>query len=204
MKKTLLLSLFFLLPIFLMGQDILVGFESESEADTTFWDVYRSDNSNDTTSNIVLSLDNQEFVSGANSMRIDYKAQNAESWGGFVKIEHYADSMAVFNWSTHDSISFWYNNIVPQDLAGRIHLRFNVGDVSDIPINTMDGNQTEFYYSFHYILDNEPGWHEIVMPLVDGRNDPDLNEWGGEAFNRTGWSGVTGNDELDPDQMVCI
>ena len=191
MKKTLLLSLFFLLPVFLMGQDIFVGFDNESEADST----YRADNATDTTSNIELSLDSESYVSGSSSMRIDYKAQNSEGYGGFVKIEHVADTMAIYNWATHDSISFWYNNIIKQDLTGRVHLRFNIGDVSDAPIETMDASQTEFYYSFHYILDDEPGWNEIVIPLIKGTGN------NMDGFNRTGWAGIEGNNELDPDKI---
>jgi hypothetical protein len=54
----------------------------------------------------------------------------------------------------------------------------------------------EYYYSFHYILDNAPGWNTITMPLE--RND----SWDGGGFNLTGWAGDAGNGELDKDAIA--
>ena len=95
----------------------------------------------------------------------------------------------VWDWSAYDSISFSYYNSVPADSADRVHLRLNLSDYAGVP----DGYSGlgEYYYSFHYILDNEPGWQTITLPLV--RND----SWDGAGFNLTGWSGDTDNGELD-------
>ncbi len=110
------------------------------------------------------------------------------------------DGHGPWDWSGYDSISFSYNNIVPQcdnngncgDLApDRIHLRLNLSDYADIadPLNYT--GLGEYYYSFQYILDTEPGWNTVTLPLV--RND----DWSGNGFNLTGWAGETGNGELD-------
>ena len=95
----------------------------------------------------------------------------------------------VWDWSAYDSISFSYYNSVPASEADRVHLRLNLSDYAGVP----DGYSGlgEYYYSFHYILDNEPGWQTITLPLV--RND----SWDGTGFNLTGWSGDTDNGELD-------
>jgi len=96
-----------------------------------------------------------------------------------------------WDWSGYDSISFSYNNTVIQSLEGRVHLRLNLSDYAEIadPLNYT--GLGEYYYSFHYILDSEPGWNTVTLPLV--RND----DWGGGGFNLTGWAGETGNGELD-------
>ena len=97
----------------------------------------------------------------------------------------------LWDWSGYDSLSFAYNNTVIQSLEGRVHLRLNLSDYAEIadPLNYT--GLGEYYYSFHYILDSEPGWNTVTLPLV--RND----DWGGGGFNLTGWAGETGNGELD-------
>jgi len=96
-----------------------------------------------------------------------------------------------WDWSGYDSLSFSYNNTVTQSIADRVHLRLNLSDYAEIadPLNYT--GLGEYYYSFHYILDSEPGWNTVTLPLV--RND----DWGGGGFNLTGWAGETGNGELD-------
>ena len=98
----------------------------------------------------------------------------------------------VYDWSGYDSISFSYNNTVSQSLEDRVHLRLNLSDYGDVADPANYTGQGEYYYSFHYILDNEPGWNTITMPLE--RND----SWDGGGFNLTGWVPFTGgNSELD-------
>ncbi len=97
----------------------------------------------------------------------------------------------VWDWSGYDSISFSYYNSIPQDSAGRVNLRLNLSDYGDIADPSSYNGLGEYYYSFLYILDNEPGWNTVTMPLL--RND----DWGGGGFNLTGWAGETGNGELD-------
>ena len=96
-----------------------------------------------------------------------------------------------WDWSGYDSISFAYNNTVIQSLEGRVHLRLNLSDYAEIADPSNYTGLGEYYYSFHYILDSEPGWNTVTLPLV--RND----DWGGGGFNLTGWAGETGNGELD-------
>ena len=99
------------------------------------------------------------------------------------------DHGEVWDWSGYDSVSFKYYNSVPASEANRIHLRLNISDYAGV-----DENYTglgEYYYSFHYILDSEPGWNTVTMPLV--RND----DWNGGGLNLTGWAGDADNFEFD-------
>jgi len=105
----------------------------------------------------------------------------------------------VYDWSGYDSISFSYYNSVAQIQAGgsnqSVHLRLNLSDFGDVANPVSYDGLGEYYYSFHYILDNTPGWNTITMPLE--RND----SWDGGGFNLTGWSGDAGNGELDKDAI---
>lgn len=170
----------------------------ETAQDTTYWTLVLSDNADPEISHIDYSYIADPIHEGSQSMRIDYACQDIETYGGFGKLEHwYPDSTGYFDFSNYDSLSIWYYNATPQDSTGRVHLRIQFYDASDSPNgpNTYSANDTELYYSFHYILDNEPGWNNIRMPMI--RND----DWDGNGFNLTGWSGIPGNGELDLDKI---
>jgi len=196
-KKQLLILLVLIFAIsFSYGQKVINAFDATP--DTSFWDVIMGGNANSDSSYMNFSFVANPVMVGDSAMKLAYSAQNSESYGGFAKLEHWhPDSNLTYDFTGYDSISFYYYNSVPQSRAGRAHLRFCLHDVSDSPNGnkTYNGNNCEYYYSFHYILDNDPGWHEIKMPLVS--ND----SWDGNGFNLTGWAGIGGNHELDLDKI---
>ena len=102
----------------------------------------------------------------------------------------------LWDWSAYDSLSFSYYNSIPSSLAGRAHLRLNLSDYAGVP----DGYSGlgEYFYSFHYILDDEPGWNTVTLPLVNNYSDD------GNGFNLTGWAGDNANGELDTDAIGGI
>ncbi|MBN2601211.1 MAG: T9SS type A sorting domain-containing protein [Candidatus Marinimicrobia bacterium] len=193
MRKQLLIVLVLILAVSVSyGQKVINGFDAAP--DTSYWDIFMGDNAIADSSYLEYSFVANPVVAGDSAMKVVYSAQNSESWGGFVKLEHWkADSNSTYDFTGYDSISFMYYNELPASAAGRVHLRLNLHDVS----NSADGNKTydvaqcEYYYSFHYIMDNEPGWQEIKLPILS--ND----SWDGNGFNLTGWSGITGNADLD-------
>ncbi|GJQ63165.1 MAG: hypothetical protein SCALA702_22180 [Melioribacteraceae bacterium] len=166
--------------------------------DTTYWTKVFSDQADPDNSILDYTYVTDPVQEGSHAMRLDYSIHNIEEWGGFGKLEQWCpDSNGYYDFSNYDTLSIWYNNVVPQDSVGRVHLRIQFYDGSDSPngANTFNANDTELYYSFHYILDNEPGWQNIRMPMV--RND----DWDGNGFNLTGWSGIPGNETLDLDKI---
>lgn len=181
----------------LHGTEVINGFD-EAPADTAYWATLIGPDADSTLAYINMSFIADQFVVAPGAMRLDWGADNAVSWGGYTKLEHWiADSSATYDFSAYDTISFWYYNEVAQSAAGSTHLRFNLHDVSDSPEGnyTYDVGQCEYYYSFHYILDATPGWNQVKIPLVSG------DFWGGEGFNRTGWAGISGNSSLDLDKI---
>jgi hypothetical protein len=141
------------------------------------------------------SLETSIVHEGSAAWRYAWQAERAESWGGYAKIEMWhPDSAGVWNFSAFQNLSVWYYNDIPSTDPTRVHLRIELYDVSDVAINTRDAGQTEFWYSFEYVLDSLAGWHEIVLPLEDVGASATQ---GFNGFWRTGWAGVTGNNHLD-------
>ena len=173
----------------------------EVHPDSTYSGVYASVND---TSRVVLTLENSIVHEGSTALRYDWRVQRGESWGGFAKYEMWhPDSMGVWNFSPYENLSIWYYNDVPSSDPSRIHLRIQFFDVSDValPMPSYDAGQTELWYSFEYVLDDPQGWNQILLPLEDvGAAATN----GSNGFWRTGWSGITGNDHLDLDQVKGI
>ncbi len=206
--------LLLLLPLFLFAQEQVLWDDFDAApADTNFWAWFENHGGQHYQTNanadsaygwIHYSYVNDVVYNGTGAFKMEYSVHNTEGWGGYTKLEHWnPDSNGVYDFSNYDSIMVWYYNAVPQSLPGRVHFRFNLHDVSNSPNGpkTYDVTECEYYYSFHYILDAEPGWNVFKMALKDGRDDPNSDEWGGESFNRTGWAGIQGNDVLDLDQI---
>jgi hypothetical protein len=199
MKKLLLLLLIGLLTGVVSAQLEFDRFETHP--DSNYIGIYASVND---TSRVVLTLENTIVHEGNSALRYDWRAQRAESWGGFAKYEMWhPDSFSVWNFEAYNNLSIWYYNDIPSSDPSRIHLRIQFFDVSDVPVNTYDAGQTELWYSFEYVLDSLPssGWHQILLPMDDVGGAATQGENG---FWRTGWSGVTGNNHLDLDQIKGI
>lgn len=194
MRKFIFLFLLLALSSSLFAQTQVIN-DFEDPQDSTFWGVVQGENATDTT-RMEQTFQSDNAVEGS-ALTLDWLAEDSESWGGFVKIEHYAPDSMVYDWSAYDTVSFWYYNENPQSVVGDVHVRFNLYEASDVPDTTSSSDDMEFYYSFHYgILDDSTSaWHKISIPLIAG------DYWNGEGFNRTGWSGVAGNEQLDTDKI---
>lgn len=134
---------------------------------------------------------------GGGAMRIDYSVHNSESWGGYSKLQHFHPdtlSTGTYDWSLYDSLSFSYYNVVPQDSVGRVHLRLNLSDYGDVTDSSYN-DLGEYWYSFSYILDDEPGWHTVTMALQN------TDSWDNAGWTYTGWSGDAGNGMIDKDRI---
>ncbi len=216
MKTVLRLSLVLMLLMVVGHAQVINNFDA-APADTNYWEFYAPVTEGGLETNpsghyaistsadpalgwIETSYVTDIVLEGDAAMKIDYSVHNSESWGGYTKLHHYyPDSLSTgtYDWSMYDSLSFSYYNVTPQDSLGRVHLRLNMGDYGDIEDSTYR-DLGEWYYSFHYILDNEPGWNTVNMALSES------DEQSGTAFNHTGWAGVPGNLTLDKDRIKAF
>jgi len=194
MRKFTFLFLFIALSSFVVAQTQIIE-DFEDPNDTTYWPVVAGDNATALTKADITYQSTNSVEGGA--LTLDWVAENTESWGGFVKIEHYAPDAEMYNWSAYDTVSFWYYNETPQSTPGDVHLRFNLYEASEVDDTVSSSNDMEFYYSFLYnVLDDSTSqWQKVSIPLIAG------GYWGGEGFNRTGWSGIAGNEQFDTDRI---
>ncbi len=198
MKKLLTLFIAVLFAGSMYAQSMVVDNFDAEPTDSTYWNFVMNESADTAVSFLHATYQSSTVHDGAMALKLDYSVHNAESWGGFVKMEHWnPDSNAYFDFSAYQNLSIWYYNETPQDNPGRVHLRIQFYDASDSPNGpkTYNTEDTELYYSFHYILDEAPGWHQIVMPMVSNAS------WDGNGFNLTGWAGIQGNQTLDLDKI---
>jgi hypothetical protein len=164
---------------------VLTSFdESSGPIPSTYWlsEVYKD---GDLTTKSVL-----DHRHGDGSLMITYKVVQTESWGGQLALSHKAAGSMTYCLEGATQISFWFNNVVPQSNPGRAHLRLILADSSHCTSSCASDEALELYYSFHQVLDDEPGWKQIIVDLVGG-DAASLPFW------RTGWMGQVGNQELD-------
>ncbi len=193
MKKLyFVIGLLLLVPCLAFGQMVINSFDGHP-----YWGGQVDRDENIETKAIISYVSDPVFSGGA-AMRIDWGCTHDQSWGGGCYLNHIRPDSQVFDFSGYDSLIIWYYNDIPSSLPGKVHLRFNLGEVSDAPDgrNCRDFGQMEYWYSFNYILDNPQGWNKIALPLVDKRQDPL-----GNGFDRTGWYGAAGNDHLDLEEI---
>lgn len=191
MRRYNFLLLLLLVPGLAAGQEALDTFDAAP--DSGYW-VF--DNMTWSTPNCSTKLTyvNDLVKTGAGALKVDWVVQAAESWGGYVNIMHGADSTAVFDFSPFTHIKMWYYNAVPQSKPGTTHLRILLKDVSNVPVadrTLANIAQAEYWYSHFYILDTQPGWNELVLPLKDVGTQSDQGVW------LPGWAGAAGNGQLD-------
>lgn len=197
MKRLLYLFLVVVFGTSLNAQSLIDGFET-APTDTTYWNIL--DDYSSKGDSLILTYINSPVKVGSGAMKVTYHTSGYESWGGFVGMEHWnPDSMATYDWSDYDSVSFWYYNELPAVQESPFILRFCLFDVSDSPL----GNKTyryidgaEKYFSMHNIMKNAPGWNYVSLPLVNNDN----LEGNGFAL-RTWGGGHMGNSTLDLDKI---
>lgn len=196
MNKILSFFLVMLVAGTVMGQEKLIN-EFDAAPDSGYFYLDMNAMADSTVTKFDMTFPTNNVQSGTAAMRVDYNVTNTDSYGGYVKVEHWADSGAYFDWSDYENLTVWYYTEKPGSLPGRAHLRINLSDGSDVADNVHNTNDAELWYSFQYAVldDSTLGWHQLVIPL-EGNGD-----WDGNGFNLTGWAGVSGNGVLDLDKI---
>ncbi len=196
-KKALLLILLFFLPASLLSQIRHVESFENTANDTHYWQLRTSPNAADSLGFIALKDDSMHFMEGNASLRMDWSVDNCEIWGGLSRIEHWLPGDSLFDIAFYDTLSLWYYVDQPASAPGAVELRLLLFDVSDSEKGNISdcSDSVEVYYSFHYILDQAPGWQRLLIPLKQSMS------LGEQGFNLTQWSGISGNEVLDLDKI---
>ncbi len=197
MKKKLLLLALVMAPSLATGQQVIDLYNAAP--DSGFW--FLESVASSDTSGVVLTYTDEQVAEGANSMRIDYTVQATEAWGGFTNIMRIAPGSEVFDFSlaTHLSLKYYVGS--PSSLPGTVEFRILLKDASETGVDVLpeDIGNTEFWYSHNQILEAEPGWNELLLPLEDVQGITD-----GGGMWLPGWAGAPGNGMLDLDKIKAV
>lgn len=196
--RKLLLSLLALcmLPALANTQQLVEGFNSVP-TDTNYWFVEAVASSD--TSGVLLTYTDAQKVEGDSALRVDWTVQASETWGGFTNLMHMAPDSSVFDFSLATHLSLWYYVESKSSQPSTVEFRILLKDVSDAPHDLTEITQAEFWYSHHQILEADPGWNELLVPLEDVGNLTFS-----QGFWLPGWAGAPGNGELDLDQIKAF
>jgi hypothetical protein len=203
------------------GQFKLNTFD-QAAADTQFTFVFNG-SANNTEPHAIqdISDDATTKYEGAASLKNIWRVHTTEDYGGFNMLsftvpgpnrhDFYSDKYrAMFgdstylNWDAGTYLSLWYNNLSPSTATGNgVQMRFHIyesgpGFTSGFYADSL--NYEDWYFQSPVPLnDTSPGWHELIIPLVDTgtRNSP-----GPTGFCITDWSARHGNDKLDLDRII--
>jgi len=132
------------------------------------------------------------------SAEFHYSVHNSEGFGGFSQINHIHpehETGGTYDWSAYNTLNFDY--FVEEQYSGEeVILRIILSDMAEV--TTPDENGWgEDHFAFLDILDHEPGWNSVSIPMLT------INNWNSVGFTYTGWSGVADlNQQLDLDQIV--
>jgi hypothetical protein len=208
-----------------LGQFKINTFDT-AVADTSFTYVFNpSAMGTDPKAYHTASDDPSEKVEGAASLKSVWRVHTTESWGGNNMLSFlnptptdssfyaknyralWGDSTYI-DWGSGTHLSLWYNNAVPSNAAGNgVQMRFHIYEagpsLDGTPSNYYTGTSSDYedwYFQTPVPLnDATPGWHELIIPLVDEglTNSPDAN-----GFCLTSWSGNNRNEKIDWDKII--
>jgi hypothetical protein len=109
----------------------------------------------------------------------------------------------VWDFAGYQSISFAINNKIKCSKPSQVDLSIILFDISDAPLNTKNMNDAEFWESFQYVLDLEPGWNTYDVPLIPVSKNF-IQEKPNSGFWHSDQEGVPGNNKLDLDKIAGI
>ncbi len=145
-----------------------------------------------TGSSSITITDNGALGFEDNSAQLDWFVDATESWGGFASITVTSDTFYA-DMLGHTHISLMYNNLVAQTNPGEVTFRVELHDYSE-----GEDQQEVWYYATSQVLDSEPGWNQLLLPLEDLGTGTFPSDQG---FSNPGWAGVPGNGQLDFDKI---
>jgi hypothetical protein len=138
----------------------------------------------------ITSQNNSFLTLEGGQLSVEYAVEQVETWGGFMDFAHLAPGAAYYNLSQATDLLISYNVLKESSDPGRAIFRLVLQDNSHCEANCDgDYHAHERWYSFHSILD-DAGSGQIIVPL-EGSVEPSSPWW------LTGWSGITGNSQLD-------
>ncbi len=162
-------------------------------------------NTPEVTSNSSITLLRQpvDNYENDNALGVKYSIWAESGGNAMVEFINPDTSNGVWDFSDYQSISFAINNKIKSSKPSQVYLSIILFEISDAPLNTKNMNDAEFWESFQYVLDLEPGWSTYDMPLIPVSKDV-IQEKPSSGFWHSDQEGVTGNNKLDLNKIAGI
>ena len=200
MKQTLLVFVVLLLfPLLVQAQYVLNNFDTMPP--DTFSSVYGNDDANSTY--LRFSNETTEVHEGTGALRVEWQNQAYDLYGGWIGMtQSHPDSGGVYDYSLYTDMALWYYNEVQQSVTGAVEFRVILNDAGP----ESDGDQTEDWFTHHFILDKDPGWHKLTikMEAMEQISDATSDDNGltkGLWLPGSSWGLFEGNGKLDLDKI---
>ncbi len=139
---------------------------------------------------------------GNGSLKVDWTVHSTESWGGYSAMNYNvpAEDSTYLDWSSASAIRLWYYNETPSSKPGQVEFRMQIYESSGSANYWAAASDHEAWYfnAGTVVYDDAPGWHSLVIPLVDrGKVGPN-----NEGFSLPGWAGTENDGVLDLTKVV--
>jgi len=199
MKYILMLIIVFILTYSASGQNVFENFDTPIDLNYRTLLLGLGDSSR-----VKPFQEEEVFDEGSAALRLEYNIEVNQSWGGSaVLLLRHPDAGTVWDFSGYEHLSLQYYNKVACSDPGRAELSIVFFDASNGHLPSENVFQTEWWYSYHYILDDKKGWNKIDLPLKDVGSQAQKDH-GSTGFWLKGREGIRGNSKLDLDKIWAI
>ncbi|RKY58279.1 MAG: hypothetical protein DRP96_08705, partial [Candidatus Neomarinimicrobiota bacterium] len=139
------------------------------------------------------------YKEGTGSLQSIWSVNHSDEWGGTTQIiyKQTAPVEEYFSLADSDYLTLWVFNTEPASQSGKTLFEFTLLDADE----RYDGNTTSaehWVYRKTGVLDMEPGWNRVRMPLIDRGSEFPTDQ----GFSAPGWNGIVNNGRLDKGRIV--
>ena len=185
----------FLLPLIVSAQILLDSFDGAVTHQTINWsDVEGSP------STIELRDDSTDVHEGDGKLYVTAFIGALNQWGSYAQFGYNVpEDSEPMDWTDSDALSLWLNVVSMPDLPDNFVFRVHLADQPD-----PDDPEEEYIFEHTEIADDEDGWVELIIPLVERETDGSVlpNDEGFVLFPKTWGGGSYNNEQLDLDKLV--
>ncbi len=190
LKYVLPFILLIFMPVMLSAQFVFHYFDTLPDSD--YFSIYGNEGIYHTY--VRLSQETSIVHQGSGALRVEWQDECYDQWGGWIGMTHTKPNSEFFDLTPYTHLSLWYYVVQKASKPGQVEFRVILNDGG--PGST--GGETEQWISHHWILDDDPGWHQLNIQLKD------VGQMSSEGFWLPGedWGLFVGNGILDLDKIV--
>ncbi len=189
-KSFLMILALMAFPLALGAQFVFNNFDTLP--DSNYFSIYGNEGVNHTY--VRLLQETTTVHEGSGALRVEWQDECYDQWGGWIGMTHTKPDSGFYDLTPYTHLSLWYYVAQKQSKPGQVEFRVILNDGGPGSV----GGQTEQWISHHWILDEDPGWHQLKIKLEDVGQMSDEGFW----LPGSDWGLFVGNGKLDLDKIV--